>query len=65
MNSTTPKAKKVKQKLIQVQRKGVGGRRVADQRLKGLILGPGPGEPGPPRYRGKRREHQKIRRLFR
>ena len=42
---------------------GVGGRRVADQRLIGPVLGPGPRHARPPRHRGERGEHQEIRRL--
>ena len=44
---------------------GVGGGRVADQRLIGPVLGPGPGHARPPRHRRQRGEHQEIRRLAR
>ena len=44
---------------------GVGGGRVADQRLIGPVLGPGPGHARPPRHRRQRGEHQEIRRLTR
>ena len=44
---------------------GVGGGRVADQRLIGPVLGPGPCHARPPRHRGERGEHQEIRGLAR
>ncbi len=43
---------------------GVGGGGVADQRLKGPVLGPGPCHARPPRNRRERGEHQKIRGLL-
>ena len=65
MNSTTPKAKKVKQKLIQVQTKVLVVGVLPTSGSIGPVLGPGPCQARPPRHRRERGEHQEIRRLAR